>query len=68
MQFPLSKTKNVKVGWKYGQSHMKIGISNTTANPIVCFGDANHRRSEVTHAGMMVKKEFIFSEFRLSES
>jgi hypothetical protein len=41
-------------GWRYGQSHMKFGVSGDANRPVVCFGDANHRRSELTHFGMTV--------------
>lgn len=33
-------------------AHEKIGV--TFDNKIACFADANHRHSEVSHAGIMV--------------
>jgi hypothetical protein len=48
-------------GWVHGQGHEKIGIAtkdaatnNQNPRPYVCFGDSNHRGSEISHAGMMI--------------
>jgi hypothetical protein len=46
-----------KVGgqsFAHKSSHEKIGFSTEQEKPVVCFGDANHRKSEITHAGLVV--------------
>ena len=56
------------VAWNHGSMHEKIAISITSSKnknfndenideedpDWVCFGDGNHRASEITHAGLAV--------------
>lgn len=47
---------NYKYLWNLN-AHEKIGV--TIDNKIACFADANHRHSEVSHAGIMVSKLYF---------
>lgn len=38
--------------WKHGNGHEKIAID--VDKKYLCFGDGNHRVSEITHAGLTV--------------
>lgn len=38
--------------WYNGNMHEKVGV--TLTKNWICFGDANHRISEMTHAGLTV--------------
>lgn len=38
--------------WDNGNMHEKVGVSHDAK--WICFGDANHRISEMTHAGLTV--------------
>jgi hypothetical protein len=46
---------------KMGNMHEKIGLS-VGDQKIVCFGDSNHRVSEITHAGMMVRERTFLTK------
>jgi len=39
--------------WKHGSGHEKIAVD--VYREYLCFGDANHRVSEITHAGTVVR-------------
>jgi hypothetical protein len=43
---------NLKDDFRFENTHEKLGIGATKS--WVCFGDSNHRISEITHAGLHV--------------
>lgn len=48
----------IKKSFNFGTMHEKIGIAATTNH--VCFGDSNHRVSEITHSGVHVSIAYCF--------
>lgn len=48
----------IKKSFNFGTMHEKIGIPATTNH--VCFGDSNHRVSEITHSGVHVSIAYCF--------
>jgi hypothetical protein len=45
---------NQKFGWGHHQMHEKLGVSADATKKWVCFGDSNHRFSEISHAGITI--------------
>lgn len=45
------------IAWNHGNGHEKIAVD--TNGEYMCFGDANHRVSEITHAGTTVSSKCL---------